>query len=125
MPKFDANINCIHPSPPSSMKQCNKSDTAKFHMELLLTTTTRKQSRSGVTTTTTRKQPRSGVTTIVSRSMKKRFNESAKNIDSGQPAQSQAGLVRNIFAEREQLALVQVTRGLLLRFIPFPRNDTF
>ena len=31
------------------MKQCNKSATVKFHMELLLTTTTRKQSRSGAT----------------------------------------------------------------------------
>ena len=37
------------PSPPSSMKQCNKSATVKFHMELLLTTTTRKQSRIGAT----------------------------------------------------------------------------
>ena len=33
------------------MKQCNKSATVKFHMELLLTTTTRKQSRSGATPT--------------------------------------------------------------------------
>ena len=49
MPKFEANMNYIPPSPPSSMKQCNKSATVKFHMELLLTTTTRKQSRSGVT----------------------------------------------------------------------------
>ena len=31
------------------MKQCNKSATLKFHMELLFTTTTRKQSRSGAT----------------------------------------------------------------------------
>ena len=31
------------------MKQCNKRATVKFHMELLFTTTTRKQSRSGAT----------------------------------------------------------------------------
>ena len=49
MPKFEANMNYVPPSPPSSMKQCNKSATVKFHMELLLTTTTRKQSRSGAT----------------------------------------------------------------------------
>ena len=49
MPKFEANMNYIPLSPPSSMKQCNKSATVKFHMELLLTTTTRKQSRSGAT----------------------------------------------------------------------------
>ena len=49
MPYFEANMNYIPPSPPSSMKQCNKSATVKFHMELLLTTTTRKQSRSGAT----------------------------------------------------------------------------
>ena len=49
MPKFEANMNYIPPSPPSSMKHCNKSATVKFHMELLLTTTTRKQSRSGAT----------------------------------------------------------------------------
>ena len=48
MPKFEANKNYIPPSPPSSMKQCNKSATVKFHMELFLTTTIRKQSRSGV-----------------------------------------------------------------------------
>ena len=48
MPKFEANMNYIPPSLSSSMKQCNKSATVKFHMELLLTTTTRKQSRSGV-----------------------------------------------------------------------------
>ena len=36
MPKFDANMNYIYPSPPSSMKQRNKSATVKFHMELLL-----------------------------------------------------------------------------------------
>ena len=41
MPKFEANMNFIPPSPPSSMKQCNKSATVTFHMELLLTTTTR------------------------------------------------------------------------------------
>ena len=34
MPKFEANMNYIPPSPPSSMKQCNKSATVKFHMEL-------------------------------------------------------------------------------------------
>ena len=49
MPKFEVNMNYIPPSPPSSMKQCNKSATVKFHMELLLTTATRKQSRSGAT----------------------------------------------------------------------------
>ena len=32
-------IHNTHISPPSSMKQCNKSATVKFHMELLLTTT--------------------------------------------------------------------------------------
>ena len=47
MPKFEANMNHIPPSPPNSMKQCNKSATVKFHMELQLNTTTRKQSRSG------------------------------------------------------------------------------
>ena len=47
MPKFEANMNYIPPSPPSSMKQCNKSATVKFHMELLLTTTTRKLLRPG------------------------------------------------------------------------------
>ena len=36
MPKFEANINHLPSSPPSSMKQCNKSATVKFHMELLL-----------------------------------------------------------------------------------------
>ena len=51
MPKFEANMNYIPPSPPSFMKQCNKSATVKFHMELLLTTTTWKQSRSGATPT--------------------------------------------------------------------------
>ena len=30
MPKFEANVNCIPPSPPSSMKQCNKSATVKI-----------------------------------------------------------------------------------------------
>ena len=49
MPKFVANMNYIPPSPPSFMKQCNKSATVKFHMELLLTTTTQKQYRSGAT----------------------------------------------------------------------------
>ena len=49
LPKFEANMNNIHPSPPSFMKQCNKSTTVKFYMELLLTTTTRKQSCSGAT----------------------------------------------------------------------------
>ena len=42
IPTFEANMNYIPPSPPSSMKQCNKSATVKFHMELLLTTTIRK-----------------------------------------------------------------------------------
>ena len=36
MPKFEANMNYIPPRPPSSMKQCNKSATVKFHKELLL-----------------------------------------------------------------------------------------
>ena len=36
MPKFEANMNYIHPCPSSSMKQCNKSATVKFHMKLLL-----------------------------------------------------------------------------------------
>ena len=36
MPKFEVNMNYIHPSPPSSTKQCNKCATVKFHMELLL-----------------------------------------------------------------------------------------
>ena len=49
MPKFEANMNYIPPSPPTSLKQCNKSATVKFHMELLLTTTTQKQSCSGAT----------------------------------------------------------------------------
>ena len=49
MPKSEANMNYISLSPPSSMKQCKKCATVKFHMELLLTTTTRKQSRSGAT----------------------------------------------------------------------------
>ena len=48
VPKFEAKLNYIPPSPPNSMKKCNKSATVKFHMELLLTTT-RKQSRCGVT----------------------------------------------------------------------------
>ena len=43
MPKFEANINYVPPSPPSYMKQCNKSAIVKFRMELLLTTATRKQ----------------------------------------------------------------------------------
>ena len=47
MPKFEANMNYIPSSPPSSMKQCNKSATVKFPMELLLTTTTGKLLRSG------------------------------------------------------------------------------
>ena len=49
MPNFEENMNYIPPSPPSSMKQCNKSASVKFHMELLFTTTTRKQSLSGAT----------------------------------------------------------------------------
>ena len=36
MPKFEANKNNIPPSPPSSTKQCNKSATVKFPVELLL-----------------------------------------------------------------------------------------
>ena len=34
MPEFEANMNYIPQSPPSSMTQCNKSATVKFHMEL-------------------------------------------------------------------------------------------
>ena len=49
MPEFEANMNYIPQSPPSSMKQCNKSATVKFHMELILTTATRKQSCSCAT----------------------------------------------------------------------------
>ena len=55
MPEFEANMTCIPQSPPSSMKQCNKSATVKFHMELLLTTTTRKQSCSCATPPTFRR----------------------------------------------------------------------
>ena len=55
MPDFEANINYIPQSPPSSMKQCNKSATVKFHMELILTTTTRKQSCSCATSLTFRR----------------------------------------------------------------------
>ena len=55
MPEFEANMNYIPQSPPSSMKQCNKSATVKFHMELLLTTTTRKQSCSCATPLTFRR----------------------------------------------------------------------
>ena len=55
MPEFEANMNYILPSPPSSMKQCNKSATVKFHMELILTTTTRKQSCSYATPLTFRR----------------------------------------------------------------------
>ena len=36
LPKFEANTDYIPTSPPSSMKQCNKSAAVKFHMELLL-----------------------------------------------------------------------------------------
>ena len=36
MPIFEVYMNYIPPSPPSSMKQYYKSNTAKFHMELLL-----------------------------------------------------------------------------------------
>ena len=49
MPKFEASMNYIPASPHSSMKQSNKSATVKFRMELLLITTTRKQSCSGAT----------------------------------------------------------------------------
>ena len=49
MPEFEANMSYVPQSPPSSMKQCNKSATVKFHMELLLTTTTHKQSCSCAT----------------------------------------------------------------------------
>ena len=47
MPKFEANMNYIPPSPSSSMKQCNKSATVKF--QATFDTMTRKQSRSGAT----------------------------------------------------------------------------
>ena len=36
MPKLEANMNYIPPNSPSSIKQCKKSATVKFHMELLL-----------------------------------------------------------------------------------------
>ena len=36
IPRFEANMNHIPTSPPTSMKQCNKSATIKFYMELLL-----------------------------------------------------------------------------------------
>ena len=55
MPECEANMNNIPQSPPRSMKQCNKSATVKFHMELLLTTTTCKQSCSGATPLTFRR----------------------------------------------------------------------
>ena len=35
MPRYEANMNYIPPSPPSSMKQYKKTATVKFHMELL------------------------------------------------------------------------------------------
>ena len=47
LPISEANMNYVPTSHPSSMKQCKKSVTVKLRMELLLTTTTRKQSRSG------------------------------------------------------------------------------
>ena len=34
--KFEENVNYILVSPPRSMKQCNKRDTVKFYVELLL-----------------------------------------------------------------------------------------
>ena len=40
MPEFEANMNYIPASLPSSMNQCSKSATVKFHIELHLTTTT-------------------------------------------------------------------------------------
>ena len=49
VPKFEALMSYIPPSPPIAMKQCNKSANVKFHMELLLNTKTRKQSLSGAT----------------------------------------------------------------------------
>ena len=49
MPKFEANMNYIPPSPPSSMKKCNKSATVKFHMELLLILRPGSKSGSGAT----------------------------------------------------------------------------
>ena len=55
MPEFEANMNYIPPSPPSSMKQCNKSATVKFHMELILTTKTHKQSCNCATPLTFRR----------------------------------------------------------------------
>ena len=36
MPTFEVYMNYIPPSPPSSMKQYYKSNTVKYHMELLL-----------------------------------------------------------------------------------------
>ena len=49
LPRFEANMIYVPPSPPGSMKQCNKSANVKLHMELLLTTTARMQSRTGTT----------------------------------------------------------------------------
>ena len=40
LPKFEANMNYIPPSPRSSIKQCSKSVTVKSYMGLLLTSTT-------------------------------------------------------------------------------------
>ena len=57
MPEFEVYMNCIPQSPPSSMKQCNKSATVKFHMELQLATTTRKQSCSCATPLTFCRHP--------------------------------------------------------------------
>ena len=45
MPKFEANMNYILPSPPSSMKQSNKI----LYGTTFNTTTIRKQSRGGAT----------------------------------------------------------------------------
>ena len=49
LPRLEANMNYVPTGPPSPMKQSNKIASVKFHIELLLTTTTRKQSRSGAT----------------------------------------------------------------------------
>ena len=55
LPRFEAYMNYIPQSPPSSMNQSNKSATVKFHMELLLMTTfdtTQKQIHSSATPNT-------------------------------------------------------------------------
>ena len=68
MPIFEANMNYIPTSPPGSMKQCNKSATVKFHIELLLTTASLKQYRSGATPTVEPVSMKFEIVRMVSRS---------------------------------------------------------